>query len=189
MQELRVAARSFHHRRQRVWWQRVQFGDGAAELHRPVGREGLGFDDHGVGRDVVREPLRPRTPTDAEEPGAPVEMIGDVAQQVGRRVVHVVDVFDLDQRGLIQDPFEERGDRFVQPGAQELLAQHLDLLRRGDSIPNGCPMSGNHGAAPDPRSRPWDTSGRARRRRDRRSPHRAAPAAVLATPCTPWDAV
>ena len=132
MQELGVAARSFHHRRQRMGWQRVQFGDGATELHRPLGRQGLGFDDHGVGRDVVREPLRPRTPADAEEPGAPVEMIGDVAQQVGRRVVHVVDVFDLDQRRLVQDPIEERGDRFVQPGAQELLAQHLDLLRRGD---------------------------------------------------------
>src|SRR5438445_801244 len=67
-------------------------------------------------------------------PRAGVELLaaGGGLEQLGRSLVHPVDVFEQKHRRRGQKSFEQRGDGRVQSIATELRSELVDLRGRGD---------------------------------------------------------
>ena len=70
-------------------------------------------------------------PRDADQPAARGGGAREEREQLGRRLVHVVRVLDLDQRMAGQHDLEIAVHRLVQLGPAVLLGEHLDFGRRG----------------------------------------------------------
>ena len=76
------------------------------------------------------EPVRAGPASGAGQPGIVVELGPQVAEQLGGRVVHPVDVLEEQQRRAVEQPAEELRDDAVQSRPPERAVERVDLRRR-----------------------------------------------------------
>jgi hypothetical protein len=90
-----------------------------------VERRRLEADDRReIGSDEARRDIAPR---DRHEPRLAVHHLSDRREEVGRRVVHVVGVLDLDQRRPGEQARDQLDDDVAQPRGPELGRERFDL--------------------------------------------------------------
>ena len=95
--------------------ERIELAGSLGEAKRIIWRQRRRFDD--VPQRCVRayEPALGVTAGDAEQPWVTLQVFDEMAEETGRRIVHVMRVLDLDQGWFVQDYFQESGYGLVQP--------------------------------------------------------------------------
>ena len=116
----------------------------------------------------------------------------DAGEKLGRRLVHVMRVLDLDQRPFGYDRLEESADDFVQLRAPVLLGEQVDFRRRRDiDVERDRDQRQPRHELGRARRPPRPAGARRSRRRDRRARIPSTRAGARATsrtastPCTP----